>query len=71
MSIRIYEGIIEGGQIKLDSGVRLPDYARVYVVVYDDAQPPSYRIVSPRLADLRQLDDFVMEVLEKPSDASV
>ncbi len=70
MSVRTYEGVVEDGQIKLDPGIRLPDPARVYVVVPEDAQLTPYRIASPRLADPRQAADFVMEVVEIPSDAT-
>ncbi|MBW3625702.1 MAG: hypothetical protein KY468_20095 [Armatimonadetes bacterium] len=71
MSVRTYEGIVEDGQIKLESGVRLPDRARVFVVVPEEHQAPVPRIVSPRLADPSQMDHFIIEVVEKPSDASV
>ncbi len=71
MSVRTYEGIVEDGQIKLESDVRLPDQARVFVVVPEEHEAPASRIVSPRLADPSQMDHFVMEIVEKPTDASV
>ena len=43
------EGVVDGGQIKLKSDIRLPDHTKVYVVVPDLETEPAPEIVSPRL----------------------
>ena len=71
MSVTTFEGIVEDGQIRLSTGVRLPDKTRVFVVVPDLQVEPVARIVSPRLAHSQQAADFVMEITEEPADAGV
>ena len=71
MSVETYEGIVEDGQIRLMSNVRLPERTRVYVVVPDEQIEPVSHIYSPRLARREQAADFQMEITEEPTDASV
>lgn len=61
MSVITFEGFIENGQIRLLGDTRLPERARVYVVVPESPKPMP-RIHSPRLADPSQLPEFTMEV---------
>ena len=70
MAVVTYEGIVEGGQIRIQGDARLPEHTRVYVVVPDapDARLP--RLASPRLARPEQVEDFRLEVREAP-DAGV
>ncbi len=71
MSIITYEGIVEGGQIRLKPDVRLPDKTKVYVVVPDVHTEETARIFSPRLTHPEQAADFRMEVTEEPTDATI
>ena len=71
MSIVTLEGIVEDGQIRLPTNVRLPDSTKVYVVVPGLEVEHVARVVSPRLARREQAPDFVMEVVEDDSHAGV
>jgi hypothetical protein len=74
MSIVTYEGIVENGQIRLDGNVRLPEHARVYVLLPDATHvplPPVAHIASPRLVDPQDATRFSMEIVEEPADADV
>lgn len=65
MSATTFEGVVEQGQIKLNSDVRLPDGTRVYIVVPDiEIEERGVRLHSPRLAHPEQAADFEMEVIE-------
>jgi hypothetical protein len=71
MTITTYEGIVEKGNIRLKSGVRLPDNTKVYVVVPDTQSKKTARVTSPHLVNRKQVTDFKMEISEENSDASV
>ena len=65
MSAATFEGIVEQGQIKLNSDVRLPDGTRVYIVVPDiEIEERGVRLHSPRLAHPEQAAEFEMEIVE-------
>ncbi len=68
MSIITVEGVIDNGQVRLRDNVRLPDNARVYVIVPDIQVEEVAHLYSPRLAYPEQAADFKMEVVEEPSD---
>jgi hypothetical protein len=71
MGVRTFEGIVEQGQIRLPASVRLPEKAKVYVVIPDvEVQTVAY-IGSPRLVHPEQAADFIKEVIEEPPDAGV
>ena len=36
MSVTTYQGIVENGQVRLAGNIRLPENAKVYVIVPDD-----------------------------------
>lgn len=61
MSVLTLEGIVDHGQIRLPANVRLPEKARVYVLI-PDVRVDTARIESPRLAHPEQSADFIMEV---------
>jgi hypothetical protein len=67
MSIKTFEGVVEGGRVRLESDVRLPEHARVYVLVPDFDVVQGQRVVSPRLAHPEQLAEFEMEIVEGPA----
>jgi hypothetical protein len=71
MSVTTIEAIVENGQIRLPSSVRLPEKARVYVLIPDVKIPSASYIGSPRLAHPEQAADFRKEVVEESPDASL
>ncbi len=71
MSVLTFEGVVENGQIRLRSNIRLPDQTKVFVIVPDVQVEHVVHVFSPRLAHPEQATDFIMEVTEVPSDASV
>jgi hypothetical protein len=62
MGIVTFEGVVEQGQIKLKSNVRLPENARVFVVVPDVQVEQVAHVFTPRLARREDAADFEMEV---------
>jgi hypothetical protein len=71
MSITTIEAIVENGQIRLPDSVRLPEKAKVYVLIPDISAPSASYVGSPRLAHPEQAADFEKEVVEEDSDASL
>jgi hypothetical protein len=71
MKVMTYEGRVENGQVRLTEPVRLPEKAKVYVVVPEAGEVTQVRILSPRLANPGQAADFAMEVTEEPRDAGL
>ena len=55
---RTYEGVVQNGLIRLNADVRLPENARVFVVVPDDAEKRPSQIRSPRLVERDRIADF-------------
>ena len=71
MPISTFEGIVENGQIRLRDEVKLPEHAKVYVVIPElESHPPSH-IRSPRLVHREQAEEFRMQVTKAPSDAKL
>jgi hypothetical protein len=71
MAITTFEAIVENGQIRLPATVRLPERARVFVVVPGvEARPGAY-VGSPRLARAEQAVDFAKEVDEERPGAAL
>ncbi|MDQ3804019.1 MAG: hypothetical protein M3416_09345 [Acidobacteriota bacterium] len=65
MSATTFEGVVEHGQIKLDSGVRLPEGTKVYIVVPGlELEAKRVHLYSPRLAHPEQIKDFELEIVE-------
>jgi len=64
MAVKTYEGIVEKGKIRLNPGVRLPENAKVYVIVPEaSAQKKKVvRVLTPRLVHRKQASDFIMKV---------
>ncbi len=71
MSVTTIEGVVENGQIRLPSSVRLPEKAKVYVLIPDVSVSPVSYVGSPRLIHPEQAADFQKEVVEESSDASL
>lgn len=71
MRVTTFEGVVENGQIRLPATVRLPEKAKVYVVIPDvEVQTVAY-IGSPRLVHPEQAADFEKEVIEEIQNASI
>jgi hypothetical protein len=64
MAVITYEGIVEKGKIRLKSGVRLPENAKVYVIVPEaqSEKKKAVRVLTPRLVHRKQASDFIMKV---------
>ena len=71
MSVTTIEAVVENGQIRLPSNIRLPERAKVYVLIPDVEVPPTFYVGSPRLAHPEQVADFRKEVIEESPDASL
>ena len=71
MKVTTVEGTVENGQVRLPANVRLPENAKVYVVVPGVEENATFYIGSPRLAHPEQAADFEKEVIEESSDASL
>jgi hypothetical protein len=69
MTVATFEGIVEGGRIRLGPGIVLPEKTKVYVVVPSMEVEELGHIFSPRLAHSEQAADFIMEVVEEPANA--
>ena len=57
-----FEGVVEGGLIRLASQAKIPDRTRVIVVVPEPGDTPIAHIASPTLvnpADLKELEKVV------------
>ena len=65
MGAQTFEGVVEHGQIRLHSEGRIPEGAKVYVIVPGmEAEPERAHLRSPRLARKEQAADFEMEVTQ-------
>ena len=62
MALTTYEGVVEKGKIRLKTGVRLPENAKVYVIVPETKAKKSVRVPTPRLLHRKQASDFKMKV---------
>jgi hypothetical protein len=71
MAISTFEGVVENGQIRLRDEVKLPEHAKVYVVIPDLELEHPVRIYSPRLVHREQAEKFTMQVIEAPADAKL
>ena len=63
MGIATFEGVVEQGQIRLKSGVQLPEKTKVFVIVPDIRIERGVRIHSPLLAHPEQAADFELEIV--------
>ncbi len=70
MKVLTYEAVVEGGEVKLLGTAKLPEHAKVYVVVPGVEDLPSLMIHTPRLLRSEQAPDFAMEMMEG-EDAAV
>ncbi|HKH47698.1 MAG TPA: hypothetical protein VKM72_23825 [Thermoanaerobaculia bacterium] len=71
MKVATFEAFVENGQIRIPGSVRLPEKARVFVVIPGVEVPSAAYIGSPRLARPEQASDFEKEVVEGDLDAGL
>jgi len=71
MNVVAYEAVVENGQIRLPPEARLPENAKVYVVVPGVAGRLAAHIYSPRLLHPEQTADFIKEVIQENPDAEI
>jgi hypothetical protein len=65
VSATTFEGVVEKGQIRMNSDVRLPEGTKVFIVVPDiEVDEKSVRLHSPRLTHQEQAADFEMEIVK-------
>lgn len=63
MSVATFEAVVENGKIKVPEDLHLPEQTKVYVVVPGAGQPGPIRLMSPRLADPEQAQDFKKTII--------
>jgi hypothetical protein len=71
MNVVALEGVVDQGQIRLQTDIRLPERTKVYVVVPAIRIEQVVHLFSPRLAHPEQAADFKMEVVKESTDASL
>jgi hypothetical protein len=71
MALVTFEGTVENGEIHLRENVKLPEHARVYVVVPDMEVARRARIYSPRLATPDHVGRFAKEIVVVSGDAEL
>jgi hypothetical protein len=69
MAVVTYEAVVEDGQVRLPTEVRLPNHAKVYVVVPEETATALPAIWSPRLVRAEDAAAFRMAVSEEAPDA--
>ncbi|MCI0550394.1 MAG: hypothetical protein L0287_05530 [Anaerolineae bacterium] len=73
MTVTTYEGVVEKGKIRLKAGVKLPENAKVYVIVPDlkTDKKKVIQILSPRLVRREDAARFKMTVTEEKPNARI
>jgi len=73
MTVTTYEGVVEKGKIRLKAGVKLPENAKVYVIVADLKldEKKAIRMLTPRLVNRKQAADFKMQVTKVKPNARI
>lgn len=73
MTVTTYEGVVENGKIRLKAGIKLPENAKVYIIVPNLKmdEKKAIRMLTPRLANHKQAADFKMQVTEVKRNARI
>ncbi|MGH7137463.1 MAG: hypothetical protein ACREHD_17095 [Pirellulales bacterium] len=71
MRVTTVEGTVENGQVRLPADVRLPENAKVYVIVPGVEERAAIHMGSPRLTHPEQAADFEKEVIEGTPNAEL
>lgn len=67
MQVTTIEGVVKNGQIHLSEDIKLPEAAKVYVVV-PNMEKRTAKIMSPRLVNKSDAAKFVRTVEEDTTD---
>ena len=67
MQVTTFEGIVKDGQIHLTEDIKLPESAKVYIIV-PNLERKTAKVMSPRLVDKDKLKDFKREIIEIQDD---
>ena len=62
MNVVTLEGVVRNGQIRLTSNVRLPENAKVYVIIPEIQIERVGHVYSPHLVHPEQVKDFQLEL---------
>ena len=73
MAVTTYEGVVEKGKIRLEPGVKLPENAKVFVIVPDVTieKKKLVQILTPRLAHREDVARFKMTVTKEKPNARI
>ncbi|MEW5938928.1 MAG: hypothetical protein AB1750_04645 [Chloroflexota bacterium] len=75
MSIATYEGVVKKGKIRLQEGARLPENAKVYIVVASVdvkvGDKKRVQVMSPRLKNRKQAARLKLTVTEEKPNAKL
>ena len=73
MTVTTYEGVVEKGKIRLKPGAKLPENAKVYVIVTDlkIEKKKVVQMLTPQLVHREQAARFKMQVTEEKPDAGI
>ncbi len=71
MSVLTLEGIVESGRIRLMSSLRLPEKARVFVVIPEMSENPVAYVHTPHLRHPEQIIDFRLDITEDQPNAGI
>ncbi len=73
MAVTTYEGVVEKGKIRLKAGVKLPENAKVYVIVPDLKMEKQkvVQILTPRLVHREDAARFKMTVTKEKPNARI
>jgi len=71
MSVLTLEGVVENGQIKLSTKMRLPEKKKVFVIIPDFETKKVTHVYSPRFANPEDVVDFKKKVVEVLPDAKI
>jgi hypothetical protein len=71
MAVSTFEGTVKNGQIRLLDDVKLPEHAKVYVIIPDQETRRPSRIYSPHLVHPEQAADFTKQIIEVATDAEL
>ena len=71
MQVTTFEGIIENGQIRLNTDVDLPEKTKVFVIIPGFEAKKMVHVYSPRLVYPEQAADFRKEIVEELPNAGL
>jgi hypothetical protein len=64
MSVRAFEGVVEGGFIRVPEQLHLAEKTKVYIIIPESETRTLFQVRSPRLLHPEQASDFRKEIVE-------